>query len=327
MPKQGTLRYILAHDLALSTPPTVALSPVWHYLARLGTDRSRRTMRQDLSVVARRLTRGVVRDPHLLNWARVRHTDLLALRAQLVGRYSAAYANTLLVAAKQVLACACDLGLLDATELHHCRRIPRVRGAPPPAGRCLSREEIGAMIHQARADRMATRGRRNLALLAMVFGGAMRAAEALSITLRDWHPDGRIVLRLGKGRRGRVVFLAPEWAASVEAWVALRGRHAGPLLCALDPAGRVQPHGIERTALNKLFTSWVRRAGIPPATPHDCRRTAATFLKAAGTDLDDIREFLGHAHLSTTVRHYFRNDKDAAKQRAAATLTMGREGS
>ncbi|MEV6527462.1 tyrosine-type recombinase/integrase, partial [Longispora sp. NPDC051575] len=44
----------------------------------------------------------------------------------------------------------------------------------------------------------------------------------------------------------------------------------------------------------------VRGSGLPPVGIHDGRHAAATFTKAAGGDLKEIQELLGHANLSTT---------------------------
>jgi len=50
----------------------------------------------------------------------------------------------------------------------------------------------------------------------------------------------------------------------------------------------------------KRFSQLVRRADLPPIRLHDLRHCAATFLKAAGADLKDIQELLGHSTSTIT---------------------------
>jgi site-specific recombinase XerD len=44
-------------------------------------------------------------------------------------------------------------------------------------------------------------------------------------------------------------------------------------------------------------------AGIADAAPHDLRRSHASSLLAAGTDLSTVQRMLGHASVVTTQRY------------------------
>jgi integrase len=49
-------------------------------------------------------------------------------------------------------------------------------------------------------------------------------------------------------------------------------------------------------------TAWAR-AGLARVTLHEARHTYASFLMAAGYNLKQIQEYLGHADLVTTGRY------------------------
>jgi site-specific recombinase XerD len=51
------------------------------------------------------------------------------------------------------------------------------------------------------------------------------------------------------------------------------------------------------------FLKAVKRAGIPRCRFHDLRHTFATRLVLAGVDLATVKELMGHASISTTMRY------------------------
>jgi integrase len=76
------------------------------------------------------------------------------------------------------------------------------------------------------------------------------------------------------------------------------------------------------------FERLVRDAGLPPIRLHDLRHCAATFLKAAGADLKDVQELLGHSSITITGDTYTsviaELEVERAKAEAAAALVPRR---
>lgn len=92
----------------------------------------------------------------------------------------------------------------------------------------------------------------------------------------------------------------------------------------------VQPNGRPwhpETVTNR-FERLVRDAGLPPIRLHDLRHCAATFLKAAGADLKDVQELLGHSSITITGDTYTsviaELEVERAKAEAAAALVPRR---
>ncbi|TQS42816.1 site-specific integrase [Cryptosporangium phraense] len=76
--------------------------------------------------------------------------------------------------------------------------------------------------------------------------------------------------------------------------------------------------------VSERFEKLVARAGLPPIRFHDLRHCAATYMKAAGSDLKDIQEVLGHSGIAITGDTYtsviFELETEMAKADAAAAL-------
>ncbi|MFE9874400.1 tyrosine-type recombinase/integrase [Micromonospora sp. NPDC005686] len=87
----------------------------------------------------------------------------------------------------------------------------------------------------------------------------------------------------------------------------------------------VQPDGKpwHPNAVTDRFEALVRDADLPPIRLHDLRHCAATYLKAAGADLKDIQELLGHSSAAMTDVYtsvIAELDVERAKAEAAAEL-------
>jgi integrase len=76
--------------------------------------------------------------------------------------------------------------------------------------------------------------------------------------------------------------------------------------------------------ISDRFDRLVATSGLPPVRLHDLRHCAATFLKAAGADMKDIQETLGHSSITITGDTYtsvvHELDTERAKADAAAAL-------
>lgn len=140
------------------------------------------------------------------------------------------------------------------------------------------------------------------ALTAVLFGGGLRSAEVLALTVSSVRRREENLVTLvvsGKGEKDRSVPLPPEMSAAIDRWLDVRRRRHGrlrpgdPLF--VTPAGK--PFTYARLAYR--VRSWFRAAGVD-GSPHVARHTLATTLTGHGMGVEEVSELLGHSSLQTT---------------------------
>ena len=153
---------------------------------------------------------------------------------------------------------------------------------------------------------------RNRALLHVLYYGALRLDEALSLTWDSVvdRSDGRGQLNvIGKGRKARSILLPPrafgmlrvlEGAAEPETPVFVARR-----------SGR---SSLSETQARRVVRAAAQRAGLKqPVSPHWLRHAHASHAHQRGCPLAVIGETLGHASLSTTSTYvHARPDSSSA---------------
>lgn len=130
---------------------------------------------------------------------------------------------------------------------------------------------------------------------------------------------------VGKGNRERAVYADNGGGAAIRAWLDVRGREPGPLLCRVSQTGTVSPaEGMTPTAIRLRIVHRCKRAGVRPVSPHDLRRTFVSQMIDANGDVASVQRLAGHASVTTTVRYDRRGERTA--RRTAALLHVPYQG-
>lgn len=300
-------------------------SPVEVFLASQGSPHTRRAFAQALVRAASVFFEVEARSDELeaLPWSELRYHDLERLKARLLGAgYAVNTVNLTLVAARGLLRHARRLRLLTPDDFEDIRDVRRVKGKPPTAGRALSATEI-ARLFSAVAALPSPLRERDGALLAIAFTTGARRAEISNASFADLGLEDRVLLlRSGKGRRSRRVYLTGAASERIAAWTRVRGQASGPLLCPVAGGGRVLVGArLSESAVYRRFRTLSKLAGIKAASPHDARRTVATRMLAAGVDVNTVAAQTGHASLQV-LRRYDRRGEDVLHQAVDRTLTI-----
>jgi integrase len=152
------------------------------------------------------------------------------------------------------------------------------------------------------------RRERDRAILAVMLGAGLRAAEVVALEVRDVAAgEGGIVLAVsGKGGKRREVPIREDVAAPVLRYLNTTGRRLGDGgALFLREGARDGGHLTTRT-IGMLTADYAGAAGIEAArafSPHACRHTYAVRASREGLTVAALRRALGHASVATTGRY------------------------
>jgi integrase/recombinase XerD len=144
-------------------------------------------------------------------------------------------------------------------------------------------------------------GKRDAALLELLYATGMRASELVSLTLNDINTIGGYVKVKGKGDKERLAPVGDMAAVQLDDYL-LEGR---PKLVKNRQATHVfvnrAAQGLTRQGLWKIVKRYVQEATITThVSPHTLRHSFATHLLEGGIDLRSLQHMLGHTDISTT---------------------------
>lgn len=163
----------------------------------------------------------------------------------------------------------------------------------------LSTDEIARLLEAAGADDAL--GRRDRAILELMYSGGTRASETVGLDVRDLELQAGVARVLGKGRKERLVAVGRFAREALEAYLrdAERPRAveaAGDALFLSRRGTRLTTRSLENIVKRRALEAGIARH----TTPHTLRHSFATHLLNGGADLRSVQELLGHANLVTT---------------------------
>jgi integrase/recombinase XerD len=178
---------------------------------------------------------------------------------------------------------------------------PAVNLSPPrlwrKLPRVLSEADVEALLSMP--NRETALGRRDKALLELLYATGMRVSELVGLELGQLRLDFGFVVVRGKGDKERVVPVGEQ----AEGWLVGYLEEVRPAL-AQGRHDRVFVNRFGRPLSRQGFWKRLRQycleAGIEPASPHVLRHSFATHLLEHGADLRSVQLMLGHADISTT---------------------------
>ncbi len=180
-------------------------------------------------------------------------------------------------------------------------RAPKATGRLP---RVVGSEQMTELFDElaGRAEERDPVALRDLAVIELIYGCALRVSEACGTDLDDLDL-GRLTVRVtGKGNKQRTLPYGVPAARALDAYLrfgrpALVGDGAGGPALFLGPrGGRLGQRSVYRL-VSKLLEAV---PGSGPQGPHTLRHSAATHLLDGGADLRGVQAMLGHASLGTT---------------------------
>jgi len=228
-----------------------------------------------------------------LGWLeRVRHSGV-ATRNQRLAAFKSFFHYVATMEPEHLLACQRILGL------------PMKKFARRPMS-FFSPEGLHLLLSQPHTA--TRRGRRDHALLVLLYDSAARVQEICDLRVRDVRLEQPATVTLhGKGRKTRVVPITAKSASIMEAyleergWIGTSGTLDFPVFIN-SRKDKLTRAGVAHILARHVKTMSLIDSGHVPSSvsPHCLRHSKAVHLLRSGVPLIYIRDFLGHISVTTT---------------------------
>lgn len=136
---------------------------------------------------------------------------------------------------------------------------------------------------------------RNCAIISLLYGSGIRAAELLSMNRQSIRDDNTFTI-VGKGRKERLCFIDQRTRQYIDAYLGARC-DANPALFIADQTGQ----RLSKSGLQIIFARARRLVDFTvPVHPHTLRHSFATNLLRNNANLRYTQVMLGHSSITTT---------------------------
>jgi len=133
----------------------------------------------------------------------------------------------------------------------------------------------------------------------------VRASELVSINLEDMNPiTGDVLVRVGKGRKPRIVYLGSKSRKALRAYLRLRHDHCDALWIT-DDEERLTYWGVKSLMIRRANQAHVKTPQL-----HAFRRWFALSCLRAGMNVYSLQGLMGHADLQVLRRYLKQTNQD-----------------
>lgn len=169
--------------------------------------------------------------------------------------------------------------------------------APKHLPEFVKENEIEDIV--ARGSGADFKSERSHIVMLLLYSTGLRREELRTITDADLDFSLREVKVIGKRSKQRTIPLAEELLQEIRHWQEIRDNRypdlPSPKALIAGPAGKMS-----RAAIYDIVRDALSASSAMRKSPHVLRHTFATAMLNNGASLDSVKEFLGHASLSTT---------------------------
>ena len=139
---------------------------------------------------------------------------------------------------------------------------------------------------------------RDRALVEFLYSTGVRVSELAALNVSDIEMSKQELIVYGKGSKERKTYLTDSAKFYLKRYLDERkARNQEPLFTTLDyPHTRLTVAGVQH-----MLRQLGQYSGVDNVHPHRFRRTIATDLLNRGMPIEQVKEFLGHEKLDTTM--------------------------
>ena len=149
------------------------------------------------------------------------------------------------------------------------------------------------------------KGKRDRAILAVLYGGGLRKKELYHLNLEDVSFENRTIhVKHGKGNKERLVPIAQSMMNIIREYVTGCRDIYADIAHNLSDALFVTISGerIKEFTYYEILDQIVKESGLTKSiSPHTFRHSIATHLLNGGMEVEDLAQFLGHSSLDSTM--------------------------
>jgi len=167
----------------------------------------------------------------------------------------------------------------------------------------LEKDQVDRLVTSA--DTSKEEGIRDRTIMELLFSTGLRVSELVKLNHQQLNLDRKEFGVIGKGGRGRLVFISDRAADWIKRYLDAREDKFKPLF--IRYSGRVTEEDdgermrLTARSVERLVKKYVQKARIPvDATVHTFRHSFATDLLRNGADIRSVQEMLGHKNIATT---------------------------
>ena len=169
----------------------------------------------------------------------------------------------------------------------------------------LSQEQVLSILKSV--DDGTFTGKRDRAILELLYSTGVRLNELLSIKYTDIHFQRKTIRITGKGSKDRVVPVGDTALQSLKDYIEYRQellkkltpQHIPEYIFITKKGKNLYAMAVQRMVRKHIF----EHAGIYKLNPHIFRHSFATHMLDNGADIRAVKDLLGHESLATT-QHY-----------------------
>ena len=151
-------------------------------------------------------------------------------------------------------------------------------------------------------------GVRDKAIFLSLLDTGARASEFLNMDLEDINPiTGEILIREGKGRKPRTVFIGQKSRKALRKYLRLRNNDLLALWVTNDQTERLTYYGLKSMVVRRS-----RSAGVKTPALHAFRRQFALSCLRSGMNVYYLQTLMGHSDLQVLNRYLKQTTKDVS---------------
>ena len=189
---------------------------------------------------------------------------------------------------------------IDNKELINILKIPRKKEVNKKSS-VLTEKEIELLLRQPNTK--IKKGRRKLAILSLLYDAGLRIDELLSLKVGDLNFDNikTVIVRHGKGDKKREIPISDDTARIMSIYIKDYELNNNDYLFSNYKKEKLSSNAIRKIIKEHIELAKKEDSNFPnKVNPHKFRHSKATHLINKGVSVIEVKEFLGHADLSST---------------------------